>query len=54
MDDPISTGEKVATLGGGVKVLLQQLHASGEGMRTQAYSSQQVKALIEQAKEMLA
>jgi len=55
--EPLLTrGEKLATLERWRQNLLQQLHASGEGMRTQGYSSQQVKTLdlIEQAKEMLA
>jgi hypothetical protein len=55
--EPLLTrGEKLATLERWRQNLFQQLHASGEGMRTQGYSSQQVKTLdlIEQAKEMLA
>ena len=55
--EPLLTrGEKLATLERWRQNLFQQLNASGEGMHTQGYSSQQVKTLdlIEQAKQMLA
>jgi hypothetical protein len=55
--EPLFTrGEKLATLERWRQNLFQELGASGEGMRTQGYSSQQVKTLdlIERAKEMLA
>jgi hypothetical protein len=50
--EPLLTrGEKLATLERWRQNLFQQLHASGEGMRTQGYSSEHVKTLdlIEQA-----
>ena len=52
----LTRGEKLATLNRWRQHLYQQLNAAGEGMRTQGYSSQQVKTLelIEQAKEALA
>jgi hypothetical protein len=54
--EPLLTrGEKLATLERWRQNVFQQLHASGEGVRTQGYSSQQAETLdlIERAKEML-
>jgi hypothetical protein len=57
VSEPLLTrGEKLATLERWRQTVFEQLKASGEGMRTQGYSAEQVKTLelIEQAKEMLA
>ena len=54
--EPLLTrGEKLATLDRWRLMLTEQLNASGEGMRTQGYSAEQVKTLdlIEQAKAQL-
>jgi hypothetical protein len=49
-------GEKLATLGRWRQTIIEQLAASGEGMRTQGYSAQHARTLdlIEQAKKLLA
>ena len=54
--EPLLTrGEKLATLDRWRQTLIEQLNASGEGMRTQGYSADQIKTLdlIEQAKDLL-
>jgi hypothetical protein len=53
---PPGRGLRIRTAAAQPQAVVEQLKASGEGMRTQGYSAEQVKTLelIEQAKEMLA